>query len=273
MLFGDDREVEGRLPPRLVLRNVERDHEVVLVEQLRPNLTVDGLAEQALGHATPPDITGARWRPRTPGSRRSCPKPARDLLRTPVDDVPFQETVLELEDLDREPRLLRKHAVLPVDHDDSVGAFHHIFYLEAELREPFEGPAGELGDLSLPSDNAVTRTPEREDTRALEDRVFGVVSHDAIRVPAVPALQPILHEAEVRHASPLPSRLRGVAARALLPPTSTGMLPARFDARAGSSERVQTAAAQRLSRRGVLVTPGAHGVRSPLVAAVVQPPE
>jgi len=51
------------------------------------------------------------------------------------------------------------------------------------------------------------------------------------------------------------------------------MLPARFDTRAGSSERVQTAAAQRLSRRGVLVTPGAHGVRSPLVAAVVQPPE
>src|SRR5438876_11566974 len=86
----------------------------------------------------------------------------------------------------------------------------------------------------------------------------------------VPALQPILHEAEVRHASPLPSRLRGVAARALLPPTSTGMLPARFDTRAGSSERVQTAAAQRLSRRGVLVTPGANGVRSPLVGAAVQ---
>src|SRR5881296_532871 len=55
MLFGDDQEVEGRLPPRLVLRNVERDHEVVLVEQLRPNLAVDDLAEQALGHATPPD--------------------------------------------------------------------------------------------------------------------------------------------------------------------------------------------------------------------------
>src|SRR5438046_10467831 len=99
-----------------------------------------------------------------------------------------------------------------------LGAFDHIFYLEAELREPFEGPAGELGDLSLPSDNAVTRTPDREDTRALEDRVFGVVSHDAIRGPAVPALQPILHEAEVRHASRRPSRLRGPA-RARPPPT------------------------------------------------------
>src|SRR6266566_6501105 len=110
-----------------------------------------------------------------------------------------------------------------------LGAFDHVLHLEAELREPFEGPAGELGDLSLPSDNAVTRTPEREDARALEDRVFGVVSHDAIRVPAVPALQPLLHEAEVRHASPLPSRLRG-AAPALLPPASNGTLPARFDA-------------------------------------------
>ena len=51
------------------------------------------------------------------------------------------------------------------------------------------------------------------------------------------------------------------------------MLPARFDTRAGSSKRVQTAAGQRLSRRCVLVTVGAHGVRSPLVAAMVQPPE
>src|SRR5439155_2422536 len=53
-------------------------------------------------------------------------------------------------------------------------------------------------------------SPERVAARALEDRVFGVVGHEAIRVPAVPALQPILHEAEVRHNS-LPSRLRGVS--------------------------------------------------------------
>ena len=95
-----------------------------------------------------------------------------------------------------------------------LGAFDHIFYLEAELREPFEGPAGELGDLSLPSDNAGTRTPEREDARALEDRIVGVVRHDAGRAPAVPALQPILHEAEVQHDGPLPSRLRAFAAGA-----------------------------------------------------------
>src|SRR5713101_4108782 len=75
-------------------------------------------------------------------------------------------------------------------------------------------------DVSPSSDDAVARTPERNDARTLEDRVFGVASHDAVRVPAVPALQPLLHEAEVRHTSPLPSRLRGVAARALLPPTS-----------------------------------------------------
>src|SRR5882724_1287676 len=158
---------------------------------------------------------------------------------------------------------LRKHAELPVDHDDHPGVLDHILHLEAGLWEPFDGPAIESGDLPPSSHNPVARTSEREHARALEDRIVGVVSHDAIRVPAVPALQPILHEAEVRHASPLPSRLRVVAARALLPPTSTGMLPARFDARAGSSERVQGPAAQRLSRRGVLVTPGAHGVRSP----------
>src|SRR5437867_9368605 len=70
-----------------------------------------------------------------------------------------------------------------------------------------------------------------------------------------------------------PRGFEALAARALLPPTSNRMLPARFDARAGSSELAQAAAVQRPSGRGVLVTPGAHGVRSPLVAAMVQPPE
>src|SRR5712691_4907236 len=61
MLFRDDEEVDGRLPPRLVLRNVEGDHEVILVQHLRPNRAVNDPTEQALGQVTPPDVERRNW--------------------------------------------------------------------------------------------------------------------------------------------------------------------------------------------------------------------
>src|SRR5947207_13483639 len=67
----------------MVLRNVEVDHEVILVQHLRSNLTVDDLAEQTLNQVTPPVVAkrgrlagrrdGETLRPPPPGSRHSVP--------------------------------------------------------------------------------------------------------------------------------------------------------------------------------------------------------
>ena len=54
VLLGVDQE-GGRAPASLDgLRDVEGDHEVILVEDLRPKLAADDLAEDALGQVTPP---------------------------------------------------------------------------------------------------------------------------------------------------------------------------------------------------------------------------
>src|SRR5262249_11302588 len=41
MHLGDNEEVDGCDPPRLVLGDVEGDHEIILVEHLRPNLAAE----------------------------------------------------------------------------------------------------------------------------------------------------------------------------------------------------------------------------------------
>ena len=60
MLLRDDEEVDWRDPDGVVLRNVEGAHEVILVEDLRPKLAADDLAEDALRHVTPPALPPRR---------------------------------------------------------------------------------------------------------------------------------------------------------------------------------------------------------------------
>src|SRR6266404_2921495 len=52
MLLRDDEEVDRRDPDRVILRKIKAQHEVIVVQHLRPNLTVDDLAEHALGQMT-----------------------------------------------------------------------------------------------------------------------------------------------------------------------------------------------------------------------------
>jgi len=58
MLLRGDEEVDKRDPDGAVLRKVEGDHEIILVQHLRPNRAVNDPTE-ALGQVSLPDATGS----------------------------------------------------------------------------------------------------------------------------------------------------------------------------------------------------------------------
>src|SRR5207249_479305 len=128
---------------------------------------------------------------------RDRPEEGGDLFGAPINDVARDEAAGGLEGLDGQAGAGGEDVVLAVEHHHARWALDHFLELEAELREAGERALVELTDGVAAAERAVPVGVAEQHGRALEDGVLGVVGEHTVKVAAVPALEPVPHQAFV----------------------------------------------------------------------------